>query len=57
LGGTLETLDGETIRVTSAGDRIRVAGQANVVCGGLHAANATLYLIDTVLMPPVRTKE
>jgi uncharacterized surface protein with fasciclin (FAS1) repeats len=57
VGGTLETLDGETIKVTSAGDRIRVDGQANVVCGGLHAANATLYLIDTVLMPPVRTKE
>ena len=57
LSGTLETLDGESIKVVSAGDRIRIDGQANVVCGGLHAGNATLYLIDTVLMPPVRTKE
>jgi uncharacterized surface protein with fasciclin (FAS1) repeats len=23
-----------------------------VVCGGIKTANATLYLIDTVLMPP-----
>jgi uncharacterized surface protein with fasciclin (FAS1) repeats len=23
-----------------------------VVCGGLRTANATIYLIDSVLMPP-----
>jgi uncharacterized surface protein with fasciclin (FAS1) repeats len=23
-----------------------------VICGGVHTANATVYLIDTVLMPP-----
>lgn len=57
LSGTLETLGGDAIRVTATGDRIRVGGQANVICGGLHAANATLYLIDTVLLPPVRAKE
>ena len=33
------------------GDRIRIADQANVVCGGLRTANATIYLIDSVLMP------
>jgi uncharacterized surface protein with fasciclin (FAS1) repeats len=57
LAGSLETLDEQDLTVTATGDRIRVAGQANVICGGLHAANATLYLIDTVLMPPVRPKE
>jgi uncharacterized surface protein with fasciclin (FAS1) repeats len=29
-----------------------VGDQANVVCGGIQTANATLYLIDTVLVPP-----
>lgn len=51
LSGTLESLDGDPITVVVKGDRIRVGGQANVICGGLHAANATLYLLDGVLMP------
>ena len=25
---------------------------ATVICGGVKTANATVYLIDTVLMPP-----
>lgn len=51
LSGSLETGGGEKLRVEREGDRIRVADQANVVCGGLRTANATLYLIDSVLMP------
>jgi uncharacterized surface protein with fasciclin (FAS1) repeats len=49
--GELETRGGEKLKVVGGGDRIRVGDQANVVCGGIHTANATLYLIDTVLMP------
>ena len=26
--------------------------RANVVCGNVQTANATVYLIDSVLMPP-----
>jgi uncharacterized surface protein with fasciclin (FAS1) repeats len=26
---------------------------ASVVCGGVQTANATVYLVDTVLMPPM----
>jgi uncharacterized surface protein with fasciclin (FAS1) repeats len=52
LSGKLETLAGEAITVVAKGDRIRVDGQANVICGGIRTANATLYLIDGVLMPP-----
>jgi uncharacterized surface protein with fasciclin (FAS1) repeats len=48
----LTTVDDEPFTVSVKGDRIRVNGQANVTCGGLHTANATLYLIDGVLMPP-----
>jgi uncharacterized surface protein with fasciclin (FAS1) repeats len=29
-----------------------MVNDAAVVCGGIKTANATLYLIDTVLMPP-----
>ena len=51
LSGTLETQGGEKLKIERDGDRIRVADQANVVCGGLRTANATIYLIDSVLMP------
>ena len=52
LFGELETRGGQELRVRGSGDRIRVGGQANVVCGGIQTSNATLYLLDTVLMPP-----
>lgn len=51
LSGSLETHGGEKLTIGRDGDRIRVAEQANVVCGGLRTANATIYLIDSVLMP------
>jgi len=52
LSGSLETRGGEKLSIEHDGDRIRLADQANVVCGGLRTANATIYLIDSVLMPP-----
>ena len=51
LSGSLETRGGEKLSLERDGDRIRIADQANVVCGGLRTANATIYLIDSVLMP------
>jgi uncharacterized surface protein with fasciclin (FAS1) repeats len=54
LSGEVETRAGEKLSIEREGDRIRVANQANVVCGGLRAANATIYLIDSVLMPPAQ---
>jgi uncharacterized surface protein with fasciclin (FAS1) repeats len=39
--------------VTGSGDDLKV-NDANVVCGGVQTANATVYLIDTVLMPPAQ---
>jgi uncharacterized surface protein with fasciclin (FAS1) repeats len=51
LPGSLETRGGEKLSIERDGDRIRIADQANVVCGGLRTANATIYLIDSVLMP------
>ena len=49
--GTLTTVQGGTVEVTGSGDDLTV-NDAAVICGGVHTANATVYLIDTVLMPP-----
>ena len=49
-GKTLDTVQGGTVKVTGSGDKLKANG-ANVICGGVHTANATVYLIDSVLMP------
>ncbi|SEH85376.1 Uncaracterized surface protein containing fasciclin (FAS1) repeats [Mycolicibacterium rutilum] len=48
--GTHKTVQGADVNVTGGGEAIKV-DDANVVCGGVRTANATVYLIDTVLMP------
>jgi uncharacterized surface protein with fasciclin (FAS1) repeats len=48
--GTHKTVEGDTVKVTGSGDNLKVDG-ANVICGGVQTANATVYLIDSVLMP------
>lgn len=49
--GDHTTVQGESLTVTESGDSLSV-NDAGVVCGGIKTANGTLYLIDTVLMPP-----
>lgn len=51
IDGTFKTVQGGTLTVTGTGDGITVNG-ASVICGGIHTANATVYLVDTVLTPP-----
>jgi uncharacterized surface protein with fasciclin (FAS1) repeats len=51
LPGEHATVEGSTVTVTGSGDDLMV-NEASVVCGGIHTATATLYLIDTVLTPP-----
>ncbi|MGO4689597.1 fasciclin domain-containing protein [Glaciibacter sp. 2TAF33] len=48
--GMQTTVEGGTVTVTGSGDSMKV-NDANVICGGVHTANATVYLIDSVLMP------
>jgi uncharacterized surface protein with fasciclin (FAS1) repeats len=50
-GKTLETVQGEKLRISGSADMLK-AQKANVICGGVKTANAKVYLIDTVLMPP-----
>jgi uncharacterized surface protein with fasciclin (FAS1) repeats len=49
--GEQKTQQGQSLTVSTSGDDLRV-NNAGVVCGGIKTANATVYLIDTVLMPP-----
>jgi uncharacterized surface protein with fasciclin (FAS1) repeats len=51
VAGTHKTLQGAEVTVTGAGNDLKV-DNAGLVCGGVHTANATVYMIDTVLMPP-----
>jgi uncharacterized surface protein with fasciclin (FAS1) repeats len=48
--GEQTTVQGGMVDVTGSGDELMVNG-ANVICGGVQTANATVYLIDSVLMP------
>ena len=51
VAGEHATVQGATLNVTGAGDDLKV-NDAGLVCGGVQTANATVYMIDTVLMPP-----
>ena len=56
LAGKHTTLEGGTITVSGSGTDFTVTGgtasnTANVVCGNVQTANATVYIIDSVLMP------
>lgn len=48
--GMQTTLNGADVDVTGSGDELMVNG-ANVICGGVETANATVYLIDEVMVP------
>ncbi|WP_336087265.1 fasciclin domain-containing protein [Nocardia sp. SSK8] len=51
IAGTHQTVAGAEVTVSGSGDTLKV-GDANVICGGVRTANATVYMIDSVLMPP-----
>jgi uncharacterized surface protein with fasciclin (FAS1) repeats len=48
--GDQKTVQTGTVKVTGTKDALKV-NDANVICGGVKTANATVYLIDTVLLP------
>ncbi|SED54186.1 Uncaracterized surface protein containing fasciclin (FAS1) repeats [Ruania alba] len=53
LAGTFETLQGAELTVEGSGEDFTVgADGAAVVCGNVQTANATVYIIDGVLLPP-----
>ena len=53
VAGSRPTLQSATVNVTGSGEGLKV-NDAGLVCGGVRTANATVYMIDTVLMPPAQ---
>lgn len=49
--GTHKTVQGGSVEVTGSADALKVNGETAVICGNVKTANATVYLIDTVLTP------
>ncbi len=51
-GGPFTSLEGSPVEATGSGEDFTVNESSKVVCGGVQTANATVYIVDTVLMPP-----
>jgi uncharacterized surface protein with fasciclin (FAS1) repeats len=52
LDGTHKTLEGDTLTINGSNPNFSVGTQkASIVCGNVPTANATVYIIDSVLMP------
>ncbi|WP_330172297.1 fasciclin domain-containing protein [Streptomyces sp. NBC_01498] len=49
--GTFTTMEGSTLSTSGSGSAFKVNDAANIVCGDVTTSNATVNLIDTVLMP------
>jgi uncharacterized surface protein with fasciclin (FAS1) repeats len=54
-GKTLKTVEGENLKISGSPDKLK-AQKADVICGGVKTANATVYLIDAVMTPPSMMK-
>jgi len=50
ITGEQTTVEGSPVTVAGTPDNLTVNGN-KVICGGVHTANATVYLIDGVLTP------
>nr|WP_319434548.1 fasciclin domain-containing protein [Mycobacterium sp. RTGN5] len=53
VAGTHKSVEGADVTVTGAGETLKFNG-SGLVCGGIQTANATVYIVDTVLMPPAK---
>ena len=60
LAGEQTTINGETVTIEGSGEDFSIPAEgtvlgeaeASVICGNVQTANATVYIIDQVLMPP-----
>lgn len=48
--GSVDTVQGGQIKIEGSGDQLKVNG-AGVLCGNVPTANATVFVVDQVLMP------
>lgn len=54
LKGSVKTLEGGTLKFSGSEPNVSVGPsgkEAHIVCGNVHTANATVYIIDSVMMP------
>jgi uncharacterized surface protein with fasciclin (FAS1) repeats len=51
LAGDHKTLEGGTLKITGSGESFKVNGSNNIICGNVPTANATVYIVDGVLLP------
>ena len=51
VAGTHKTVQGADLTVMGPANNLKV-NNASVICGGVQTANATVYMVDTVMMPP-----
>ena len=58
LAGEQTTLDNDTVTIQVVGENVTISGDqtvtgqpAQVICGNVQTANATVYIIDQVLKP------
>jgi uncharacterized surface protein with fasciclin (FAS1) repeats len=50
-GATPKTLQGKRLRLSQTGSVYKV-NAATVLCGNIRTSNATVYIVDKVLVPP-----
>ncbi|MFG2497161.1 fasciclin domain-containing protein [Streptomyces sp. NPDC048441] len=50
--GSFKTLEGSKLTTDGSHESYKVNDTANIVCGNIQTANATVHIIDSVLMPP-----
>ena len=53
VAGKHKTVEGGEVTVTGAGEALKFDA-SGLVCGGVKTANATVYMVDTVMMPPAK---
>jgi uncharacterized surface protein with fasciclin (FAS1) repeats len=51
LDGSHKTLEGGNLTIAGSGTDFTVNGNSAVVCGNVQTENATVYIVDSVLMP------
>ena len=50
--GNFASLEGATVSTAGAGEKFTINGNTAVICGNVQTANATVYIVDSILMPP-----
>ena len=45
-------VNGDTVEIEASGDTLEINGESMVICGNVTTANATVHIVDTVLMLP-----